>query len=70
MAWTQTDLDALSAAITSGIKRVTYADGRHVEYQTTADMLALRREMRLEVTWAESKIQPGPRTTIGRVLRR
>lgn len=70
MAWTQTDLDALSAAITDGIKRVVYADGRQVEYQTVADMLALRKEMRAEVVAAETKLSPGVRSTIGRVVRR
>ena len=69
MAWTQTDLDALSAAITDGVKSVTYADGRKVEYQTVADMLALRREMRTEVVGAELKENPGIRTTIGRIVR-
>lgn len=38
MAYTQSDLDALSKAITAGIKSVTYADGRRVEYQTLADI--------------------------------
>lgn len=70
MAWTQTDLDALSAAITDGIKRVVYADGRQVEYQTVADMLALRKEMRAEVVAVETRLSPGVRSTIGRVVRR
>lgn len=69
MAWTQTDLDALSAAITAGVKAVTYADGRKVEYQTVADMLALRREMKGEVAAGAAKVTPPLRTTIGRVVR-
>lgn len=32
MAWQQSDLDALSAAIVAGVKSVTYSDGRKVEY--------------------------------------
>lgn len=69
MAWTQTDLDALSAAITAGVKAVTYADGRKVEYQTVADMLALRRDMKAEVAAGAAKATPPLRTTIGRIVR-
>jgi hypothetical protein len=38
MAWTQTDIDKLKAAIASGARRVRYND-REIEYQTTDDML-------------------------------
>ncbi|MBB3910846.1 phage head-tail joining protein [Sphingomonas desiccabilis] len=68
MAYTQSDLDALSKAITAGIKSVTYADGRRVEYQTLADMRALRADMKEEIAAGGRLSQP--RTTVGRVIRR
>jgi len=69
MAYSQTDLDALSAAIVGGIKSVTYADGRKVEYQTLADMRALRDDMKAEIQ-AAARASVGPRVTIGRIWRR
>ena len=70
MAWTQPDLDALDTAIAQGIKRVTFADGRLVEYQTTADMLALRNTMKAELLASASQVNPRRRrTTIGRICR-
>jgi hypothetical protein len=69
MAWTQADLDTLSAAIIGGIKRVVYPDGRQVEYQTVADMRALRNDMKTEIAAATSRANPTPRTTIGRICR-
>ncbi len=39
MAFTQTDLDTIRAAIGSGVMKVRYADGREVTYQSGADML-------------------------------
>jgi hypothetical protein len=41
MALTQTDLDALDAAIASGERRVT-VDGRTVEYHSLAELLQAR----------------------------
>jgi hypothetical protein len=69
MAWTQADLDALSAAIAGNVKRVTYADGRSVEYHAVADMLALRREMKAELLASASQVRPFVRATRA-VLRR
>jgi hypothetical protein len=68
MAYTQSDLDALSKAIIGGIKSVTYADGRRVEYQTLADMRALRDDMKEEIAAGLRSRQL--RTTVGRVIRR
>lgn len=51
MAFDQSDLAALEAAIKTGTKRVRYAD-REVEYHTPADMLALRDLMRTEIAAA------------------
>lgn len=68
MAYTQSDLDALSAAITSGIQEVQYADGRRVRYQSLADMRALRTDMKQEV--AAARAGQGLRVTVGRIVRR
>lgn len=69
MAWTQTDLDKLSAAIAEGIKSVTYADGRKVEYQTVADMRALRNDMKAELAAAASQVTPRTRFSVARMRR-
>lgn len=44
MAWSQTDLDTLDAAIATGVRKVRYAD-REVEYQSIPDMLIARTEL-------------------------
>jgi hypothetical protein len=51
MAFTQTDIDTLKAAIASGILRVRYSD-REVTYQSTADMLQALSLMEQEVNAA------------------
>ncbi|MFZ1057692.1 MAG: hypothetical protein WAP47_00730 [Candidatus Rokuibacteriota bacterium] len=48
MAWTQTDIDALKAAIKTGHRRVTYGD-KTVEYQTMAEMIRLLALMEADV---------------------
>ena len=69
MAWSQSDLDALSAAITSGLLRVRFADGRETTYQNVADMLALRKTMKAEIAAAASQVT-GRLVTVGRICRR
>jgi hypothetical protein len=46
--WTQQDLDALKAAVASGVLRVRYKGPpeREVEYQSLAEMRSLLAEMR------------------------
>lgn len=44
MAWTQTELDALNAAIANGAMTVRYAD-RSVQYRTISEMLQIRSMM-------------------------
>jgi hypothetical protein len=51
MAWTQSDIDALKAAIKTGIRRVTYTD-KTVEYQDTASMIRALRLLEAEVATA------------------
>ena len=48
-SWTLADLAALEAALKTGVSKVTYAD-RSVEYNSIADMLTLRAEMRAELS--------------------
>lgn len=38
MAFTQSDIDALKAAIATGALRARYADGREVQYRSLAEM--------------------------------
>ncbi len=45
MAFNQTDLDAIQAAIGSGVLRVRYADGREVTYQSLEDLLKAERRI-------------------------
>ena len=45
MAFTQTDLVNIRAAIASGVMKVRYADGREVTYQSGADMLAAEQRI-------------------------
>jgi thiamine monophosphate synthase len=49
MAWTESDLDALEAAIKQGVREVQYRD-RRVTYHSLDEMLKLRQLMRDEVT--------------------
>ena len=42
MAWTQSDLDAINAAIASGAMEVRYADGSGAKYRDLNDMLKVR----------------------------
>ncbi|WP_010218859.1 phage head-tail joining protein [Sphingomonas sp. PAMC 26621] len=42
MAYQQSDLDRLDQAISSGIRSVTFADGRRTEYQSLDHLLAAR----------------------------
>lgn len=69
MAWTQADLDALNAAITSGVRRVTFADGRTTEYQTLREMLDLRSTMKGELLASASQVKAIPRATRARMIR-
>jgi hypothetical protein len=48
MAFTQTQLDALEAAIAAGVK-VYHHEGKRVEYQTLDEMLKVREIMRADL---------------------
>jgi len=52
VAWTQTNLDEINAALASGVTRVVYTNGssrREVEYQSVKDMLTVRDLIRKEL---------------------
>ena len=57
MAWTQTDINKLKAAMAGGIRRVQYTSGS-VEYQSVAEMEKVLKRMEQEV----SGVQPTRRT--------
>jgi hypothetical protein len=45
MAWTMPQYEKLCAAIARGVMRVRYDAGNEVTYQTSSDMLNVKREM-------------------------
>lgn len=63
MAWAEQDLTAIRAAIASGTKAVTFADGRKQEYQSLDQLIAAEK-----VIDAALKMQA--QTTAGAVRRR
>jgi hypothetical protein len=56
VTWTQEEIDALKAAIASGVLTVSYAGPpqRSVTYQSLAEMRALLADMNRQVTEAPS----------------
>ncbi|HEX7127290.1 MAG TPA: hypothetical protein VF406_16150 [Thermodesulfobacteriota bacterium] len=52
MAWTQADIEALEAAIASGVLTVRAPDGRTVTYQSTEAMLQALAMMKRELAEA------------------
>lgn len=55
MAWTQTDVDGLKAAIAKGILRVRNANGEEVTYQSLSDMRKALSIMEGEVSGVSRK---------------
>lgn len=55
MAWTQTEVDQLRAAVASGVLTVSYAGppARTITYQSLAEMRALLAEMTASVGSAD-----------------
>lgn len=54
MAFSETDVSALAAAIASGVMRVKFADGREVFYQTGGDLRAAYELARSSVSAASA----------------
>ncbi|WP_428968268.1 phage head-tail joining protein [Sphingomonas sp. Xoc002] len=70
MAFTQSDVDAMQAAIGSGVRKVTFADGRSTEYQNLDAMLSALNIMRGDVAKAaNAATRNSRRLIIGRVGR-
>jgi len=53
MAWTQSDLDALDKAISSGKQTVEY-DGRRVVYRSMQDLFVARRLVRKSLGYPQT----------------
>ncbi|WIA58004.1 hypothetical protein N6H05_09495 [Sphingobium sp. WTD-1] len=70
MAYQQSDLDKVDAAITSGIRKITFADGRSTEYQSLDEMRRLRADIKAELAANAAQVTPRVRTVVGRVCRR
>lgn len=52
MAWTQTDIDRLKAAMATGARRVEYGSGetrRVVEYRSLSEMESILKEMQDDI---------------------
>lgn len=56
MAWTQTDLDKLEAAMAEGVLRVKYKD-KEIEYRSHNQMQALRDAMKKEIKGTKRTIR-------------
>ncbi|QJP14683.1 hypothetical protein G3545_14140 [Starkeya sp. ORNL1] len=52
MAYTQTDIDRLKAAMAAGVRKVTYSDGKSHEFFSMAEMRAQLARMGNEVSGA------------------
>lgn len=66
MAWSQTDLDKIDAALENNVRKVTFADGRTVEYQNADQMLAVRKSMKAELAAAATQVRRATRGTMRR----
>lgn len=69
VAFEQTDLDRLDAAIASGIRKVTFADGRATEYQNLDEMLRARDAITKILARPASGTAGRRRFIVGRVRR-
>lgn len=70
MAFTQADVDTMQTAIGSGVRKVTFADGRSTEYQNLDAMIAALGVMRSDVAKAgDQSARHSRRVIIGRVGR-
>lgn len=54
MAWTQTDLDNVKAALATGELSVSFEDGRKVEFRSIGDLLKVKHAIEAELTAADT----------------
>lgn len=64
MAWTQADLDALKGAMKSGVKTVTFSDGRSVSYRSIKEMERVYRKI------ADEAVGRAPSVLVAKHVRR
>ncbi|WP_419808378.1 phage head-tail joining protein [Sphingomonas sp.] len=69
MPYQQSDLDKLDAAILTGVKKVTFADGRGTEFHSLDEMRRLRSDVKAELAASASQTSRRTRLTIARVGR-
>ena len=69
MAFQPADLDKIDAAILSGVKKVTFADGRSTEFHSLDEMRRLRGDIKAELGASASLVNPRVRTVVGRIRR-
>lgn len=50
MAWAESDLDTVRAAIASGVQEVTYQDGRKIRYQSLDHLVAAEKVIATALT--------------------
>ncbi|GLK71703.1 hypothetical protein KHC23_13010 [Ancylobacter dichloromethanicus] len=58
MAFTQADVDKLKKAMATGVKSLTYSDGKKAEYHSLSEMTAWLRQMEAEVAKASGVRAP------------
>jgi len=69
MPYQQSDLDKLDASILTGVKSVTFADGRRTEFHSLDEMRRLRTDVKAELAASSSQTSRRTRLTIARVGR-
>ena len=70
MAYSQSDLDKIDAAMTSGTRSVTFADGRKVENYDLDQLRRLRGDVKAELAASASRVVGRrPRFIVGRIGR-
>ncbi|MFC3442779.1 phage head-tail joining protein [Sphingobium rhizovicinum] len=70
MTFQQSDLDRLNTAIGSGVRKVTFADGRSTEYQNLDQMLKARDVIANELAGSQARsTRRQRRIIVGRVGR-
>lgn len=58
MAFTQADVDKLKKAMATGVKSLTYSDGKKAEYHSLSEMTEWLRHMEAEVAKASGVRAP------------
>jgi len=70
MPFQQSDLDKIDAAILTGVKSVTFADGRKTDFHSLDEMRRLRADVKAELAASSSQVGRRTRFIIGQVGRR